>query len=443
MDEDKKEMITDGIKRVREWTGESMSVKIIFIIVMIIAMLVPEKMVLDIIHERMERSEEVKTKLNARQGGEQEFHGPVLSIPYEINDKKDWLHLYPENLKINANIDPEIRKLGIYETVLYQSTIDLSGSFALPGNTALKGVQLQAEYLNLNEAQLSFGVLDPSGIVKDVKVTVGDREITASPGIAIENAFSKGFHILLPIQQNSTDKISFATSLKIKGSKSLKFVPTGKQTEIRMKSTWKDPSFIGNFLTSSHEVTEKGFTAEWIIHDLQRDFKNIWFGGAPSDKHESVGVKLLKLNDVYQQILRMIKYAILFISFTFAALFISERLTYIKIHPLQYLLTGLASLLFYILLLSLSEHITFNTSYGITSSIITLLIAAYAKAIFSSIKMAWTLGAVSTLLYLFLFGTLQLEDYALLMGSFGLLFILAVVMFLTRGINQEQQLISD
>lgn len=420
----------------REWVNDScsLSFKIFFIIILILVMLIPKSMVEDLVYERKARSIEAVNDVSSKWGGSQVIDGPVISIPIKskTSDRK-FIHLLSKSLIVNAKIDSEERSRGIFSAILYSSTIDLKGSFHIPQAI---DIGLNEGALDYSRAFLSVGISDPLGIAEGVKVEIDGNEHEAKPGLPVDTGMSKGFHIPLNILAG-LGELSISAELKINGSEQLEITPTGNNTEVSMTSNWKDPSFTGSFLPVKRDVKESGFTASWKVHDLQGNTQNTWFDNNHTESKQKCGVKLIQVNDVYQRIIRVIKYAILFISFTFAAVFISERLTKMSIHPLQYLLTGLASLFFYVFLLSLSEHLSFNAAYGLTSLVITTLIAGYAKAIFRSLKMAFTIGGVCSFLYLFLFGTLQLEDYALLMGSCGLLFILALVMYLTRSINSD------
>lgn len=414
----------------------SMSFKIFLIIVLILIMLIPKQMVEGLVHERMGRSDEVIAEVGAKWGGKQVIDGPILTIPVkEVSDRRSYVHIISEELNITSDVKPEVRKKGIFEAILYSSAIEISAKFKVPSG---KDLNISESALDLENAVITYGISDPAGIADTVKMTVDGEQAQVKPGISVPFHHSKGFHIPVILDDFKKD-LEVTASMKVNGSEQLTFVPSGKNSRIEMKSPWKDPDFTGEFLTSKRNVDDSGFDALWNIQELQSNIKPFWYNADTGKSFPKVGVNLIQVNDAYQRILRVIKYAILFISFTFAAVFISERITGVSIHPLQYLLTGIASLFFYVFLLSISEHFSFNMAYGITSLTITLLIAAYAKGIFRTFKMAYTMGGISSLLYLFLFGTLQMEDYALLMGSTGLLMILAVVMYLTKSINKEYQ----
>jgi inner membrane protein len=202
-----------------------------------------------------------------------------------------------------------------------------------------------------------------------------------------------------------------------------------------MSSKWRSPSFTGNFLPEKREITSDGFRAEWSVSQLNRNFPQSWSGETYAIDNSAFGVKLYSPVDQYQKVTRAVKYAILFIVLTFMAFFLTEIFTGVLIHPIQYTLIGLAIILFYVILLSLSEHIPFLSSYAIASAGVIFLISAYAKSVLKGKRSAVIIGTILLGLYLFLYVTLQLEDFALLLGSVGLFAILAVVMYLTRRIN--------
>ncbi|MGE5893922.1 MAG: inner membrane CreD family protein, partial [bacterium] len=185
----------------------------------------------------------------------------------------------------------------------------------------------------------------------------------------------------------------------------------------------------------TREVRKDGFTANWKILHLNRNYPQFWEGGQYRVASSAFGLQLILTADIYQKATRLAKYAIMFLVFTFAAFFFSEIINRQRVHPIQYILIGIAILLFYTLVLSLSEHMHFNYSYILSAVAVTLMISGYSKAIVSNSRFALTILGILAILYSYLFIVLQLEDYALIMGSIGLFIILAVVMYITRKIN--------
>jgi inner membrane protein len=213
------------------------------------------------------------------------------------------------------------------------------------------------------------------------------------------------------------------------------FVPVGIETEVECSSEWNNPSFTGNFLPDSREVSENGFKANWKILHLNRNFPQKWTGTDFNIYSSVFGVEFLIPVDDYQKTMRTAKYAIMFITFTFLSFFLIELLNKKAIHPIQYLLIGFSLLVFYTLLLSLTEHMMFNLAYIIAGLANIILISAYTKSVLKSTQQTFIILGILLLLYGYLFVVLQLQDYALLMGSIGLFIVLATLMYLTRKID--------
>jgi inner membrane protein len=272
------------------------------------------------------------------------------------------------------------------------------------------------------------------GIKNVITLKWGDEKLSASPGVKLLNIVKSGFTVF-PVVDLSRNEYAFLVDIHLNGSGEFNMIPVGKETLVTMFSKWNTPSFIGSFLPEKREIRPDRFSAVWSIQHLNRNFPQAWKGSAYSVDCSAFGVRLLQPVDEYQKVTRAVKYAIMFIVLTFMAFFLMEIFSRTAIHPIQYTLIGLAIILFYVILLSLSEHIPFNVSYVTASVGVILLISAYAKSMLKTKRAVVVIGGILIALYLFLFVTLQLEDYALLLGSIGLFIILAVVMFLTRRID--------
>ena len=227
----------------------------------------------------------------------------------------------------------------------------------------------------------------------------------------------------------------FKLSLNLKGSQLLYFTPVGKVTDINLSSDWPNPSFNGAFLPDKREISEKGFKANWNILHLNRNFPQIWTGSQHTISKSSFGIDLILPVDNYQKSYRSIRYAILFIGFTFLVFFFIEVLNKVFIHPVQYILVGVALIVFYTLLLSFSEHMKYNLAFIISALSTLLLIAGYVKAILKSSQLSLLISGILTVLYTFIFVIIQLQDYALLIGSIGIFIILGLVMYFSRKID--------
>jgi inner membrane protein len=393
-----------------------------------------------LISERQHRRDEAVNEVSQKWGNVQTITGPVLTLPFRkpTKDAKgktvfyvDCLHIMPETLQVEVDLNPEIRYRGIYEVVLYQALIKLKGNFILP---KLEKYDLLPEHLILKEAFITVGITDMRGIKNTIMLNWGSEKLPASPGVKLLNIVKSGFTVF-PAVSLSRNEYAFSADLRLNGSGEFNIIPVGKETLVTMSSTWSSPSFIGNFLPENRKISPDSFKAVWSVQHLNRNFPQTWTGSAYSVANSAFGVKLLQPVDEYQKVTRAVKYALMFIVLTFMAFFLTEIFSRAAIHPIQYTLIGLAIVLFYVILLSLSEHIPFNVSYVAASAGVILMISAYAKSVLKTKRAAAVIGGILAVLYLFLFVTLQLEDYALLLGSIGLFVILAAVMFLTRRIN--------
>jgi len=243
----------------------------------------------------------------------------------------------------------------------------------------------------------------------------------------------KGFHVKIALEE--MDRFNFRFEINLNGSDHLYFVPVGKTTSIRMHSPWGHPRFDGAFLPDKRDVTDGGFEADWNVLQLNRNYPQSWKGSAYQTLASAFGCHLILPLDQYQKTMRSAKYAIMFIALTFMIFFFVEILNKRRIHPVQYLLVGLSISIFYVLLLSLGEQIGFNLSYLISSVAIVGLISAYAASIFRHMKLTMILGVCLAGLYVFLFILIQLQDYALLLGSIGLFVAVGLIMYTSRNVD--------
>jgi inner membrane protein len=224
-------------------------------------------------------------------------------------------------------------------------------------------------------------------------------------------------------------------ALNFNGSTSINFVPLGKVSEVSVKSAWQNPSFVGAFLPDERNIATTGFSANWKVLHLNRPYPQAFKGATSGIDESSFGVNLFVPVDEYQKSMRSAKYAAMFITLTFLIFFFVQIINGIRIHPVQYIMVGLALCVFYTLLIAISEHLAFHWSYIIASISIILLITLYAKSIFNENRLTALLALILCILYLFIYAIIQMEDYALLMGSIGIFIVLALVMFLSRKIN--------
>lgn len=439
------------LDKINHWIRNSVTLKLLTITLLMLVLLIPTSMIKSIIYEREQLSENAIREVSQKWAKSQLINGPVLTIPllYEIEfevekgegKKKEvvkelvtkYWYILPEQLNIDGEITPKKLRRGIYEVVVYKSKLAVAGTFVLdkqPDRTNLKEIQY-------DQAFLTVGISDMRGIKNEIKLNWGDSSLAVEPGSRISTMIYSGITIDLPEISQREQPIDFNFDLELLGSQNMSFVPLGSTTEIKLTSDWTSPSFNGNFLPDHRAVSDKGFEATWKILKLNRNLPQSWIGGSQKDEMSAAvfGVDLIPGIDDYQKSTRSSKYAAMTIALTFLIFFLVEILYKRKIHPFQYILVGLALCLFYVLLVSISEHSNFNLAYGISTFGIVTMISLYALSIFKVRRLVVIL--VSTLLgiYGFLFVTLQLADYALLMGSLGLTLILAATMYFTRNIN--------
>jgi inner membrane protein len=442
--------------RFNNWLRTSVMLKLLIIGILTLILMIPASMLSSLIQERQSTRDEAIREVSSKWGNEQLVGGPVLTLPYQETyqdskgDKRQrtkYAHFLPENLKIEGKIQPEKRYRGIYVVMLYNTHLSLTGSFR---KLNVEALGLKPENINWDKAFVSLGITDLKGIKEAVKLNVNDQLLVVNPGIPNNDILTSGVSAVLPIDK---ENYNFRCELNLNGSTQLSFLPFGKSTTVSLTSPWASPSFVGEFLPDSRDITTSGFKATWHVLQYNRNFPQQGLGAFIHDNQEineevaadkipiatnnlpSFGVKLLLPVDEYQKTMRSTKYNIMFIIITFVAFFFVEILNRKRIHPIQYLLVGFAVCLFYLLLLSISEHLSFNWAYLIGCGIILSLVTFYVKYVFQNTKLTMLFSAILALLYAFFYSLLQLEDYSLLLGSVGLVLILGAVMYLTRNIN--------
>ncbi len=427
--------------------------KLITIGVLILILVVAGQMVRVLIEERSNTRFEAVDEVSRKWGQAQYIAGPVLRVPYrEIIKEKDTitvrsssLYFLPENLTITGAVDPELRKRGIYKIPVYESTLAVKGFFAPPQWNELN---VQTENILWDQAAVVFGLSDFQGIKEAVSLSWNQQKTFFKPGIDGDVPFNGGkgyeapyswIHAPVKVEPGLNANRSFEIALDLRGSQGLYFYPLGKETVADLTSSWPHPSFNGAFLPESHTITDDGFSALWKILEFNRNFPQQWRDNPQDLTDSSFGVDFFLPVDVYQQTLRSVKYMALFVALTFLIYFLVEVMNRRRIHPIQYLLVGVGLILFYVLLLSLSEHIPFGAAYLAASGAIVALITAYSRVLFKAARLTMMLGGILAGLYAFLYVLLRLVDYSLLMGSVGLFLILAAVMYVTRNVNWYEE----
>ncbi len=428
----------------------SISLKAFAIGILTLVLLIPMSLVTSLIKERNTRKHEVIKEIASKWGANQSLLGPVIRVPVrDVNvnanqerqetDGKDKkasinstsLYILPHSLDIVAELRPKIRYRSLYETVIYESDIALSGRFSLK---PLENLDVGNHKIFKNQARLILAITDLHGIADEVYLSVNGLilPLSASKGIASISSAIESPNFSL----SKLDGAKFHMKLKLRGTQGIQVLPVGKTTKVKFTSSWPNPSFSGAYLPEERNLSTDGFQANWKIFHYNRPFPQAWFGYSHQKLSTAkFGVDLLVTADIYQQSLRLSKYAIVLLSLTFIAFLFSEIITKNKVHPIQYILIGLDLLVFYVLLIAISEHTNFVFAY-FTASVATIaLLSVYASGVLKSKSLAYFVCGMLVILYLFFYILLQLEKYSLLLGSIGLFVVLAIIMYVTRNIN--------
>ena len=440
---------------------------------------IPLMMIEDTIKARLQFRNEAVRSIAADSVGQQTLLGPVLVIPYSEQFEEEELvnaatkhtikrqrniqkrlYVFPDELKMQSSVDTDQRYRGIHKVLVYSGQHDLNGSFQLPDQSAFQREKAGSTIV-LGNAFVSIGLSDTRGLKNVPRIHWDGKDVEFQQNSQL-NYIKQGLHAPLgKIPTDSSKPIVFTLSLNIDGIEQFSLVPIAKNNQVTMRSKWEHPQFYGRFLPSPKErkIDASGFQATWKISSLSSNAQQQFLNGeccqqeikvvssnpsgidAPAQNVASIdsfGVAFIEPINIYSQSDRAIKYGLLFVALSFAAFFLFELLKQLPIHPIQYALVGLALVLFFLLLVSLSEHVQFVWAYVIASAACLSLISFYLSYALRSWKRGVGFGAALTLLYGVLFGLLQSENNALVMGSILLFSVLAAIMLITRKVDWYQ-----
>ena len=425
---------------------QSASVKVFVIGLLILLLLFPLGMIRETINDREQIHQAARYDIQRTWGLSQLIAGPVLVLPYDVvyvdgrGDRfsnRSEMYILPGELNIEAAVDSEIRYRGIHKVPVYSASVRLHGRFA-----AIETADLGIEEASIHweDASVVVGISDGRAISETPSLELNGDSVTFVPGGQLVDGFPP--QIQAPLHEMlETDRagdLVFDIVLNIKGSESLSFLPLGDTTRASVESAWPSPSFSGNYLPHTREIADDGFTADWQISSIGRSLPSRWTKTAGADvspQSAVFGVDLYMPIRIYRLTLRAVTYGVLFVVLTFVAYFMFETIAGLRLHPLQYLMVGLANVIFFLLLISLAEHIGFGWSYLASAFASSGLIVAYSYNVLGQRGRAVIVGGVLFALYCFLYMTLKAETYALLAGSIGLWATLAMIMYLTRRID--------
>ncbi len=425
---------------------------------LILLLLVPLVMVMALVSERTVRALGVQDEISRYWGGPQQIAGPYLIVPYTVRVEtkegdKTVMHVVerravflPDDLAIVGASKASVLHRSIYDVNVYTSDLTIEGKFGSPDMTA---VDPDAVSVRWKDAVLALAIEGVSGLKEAAVLEVeGGESIPFAPSVGVATSRQNGIHAKLASARSIiadpevvSKPFSFKIPLKLTGSRSMRFAPAARETRVALSSDWPHPSFSGAFLPAEREVRADGFKASWKVPHLARSVPPAWELGNDDLRALSpymFGVDYYAPVDFYDMVERAVKYALLFLALGFMGVFILELLSKRRVHPVQYLFVGLAMVFFYVLLLSLSEHIGFSPAYLVASAATGGMLSLYVGKALRSMRSGLAMLALFLATYGFLYFILQLEDYALLAGALLGFSALTAVMFATIDIEWSQ-----
>jgi inner membrane protein len=437
------------------WTKARILIKALIIGAIVLILQIPTFYVQDLVKEREERQKEATAEVSSKWATRQTITGPILVLPYlqagvDTTAKtatKHFAYFLPDALNITSTVRPEEKYRGIYKVMLYTSNNHLTGTF---NSISLEKLKLDPKDILWNEAFVHVNISDIKGLNDDLRLKWNNQVLTMSPDVVEGTAMTDGLNGPLTLSGlDDLKHVDFSSNISLNGSQELLFTPVGKSTSVDMSARWPHPSFTGDILPMTSNISNDSFTAKWKSIAQKRSFPQQWkdnaFTIATTNQTSSNAVR----NDItvnafgadlyvpvngYQKTTRSIKYSFLCILLTFAAFFLIDTTNKKAVHPFQYGLVGLALVLFYTILLSVSEYVGFTYAYAVASVATIALIAWFVKGVLNSMRLTTILSIVLLFVYTYMFTILQLQDYALILGSIGLFIALAIIMQFSKKI---------
>lgn len=435
----------EQIEQPEKWYQNSILFKLGIITLLILLLLIPQSWIQDLIVERQYNQEQNVKNVTDQWSGSQLVQGPVLMIPYKspaVAGKPDvinYLYVLPQTLQVKAGINAEPYKKGLVNVNVYHAKVDLKGSFNQPD---LNKQGIDPALVMYDKAKLIFSLSDLKGLKNNPGVNIQGQVYPSEPVTEQSAIFNNGMQVDFAMPQSGS--IAFDFTMNVKGSNDLEFLHIGKTTDVEVSSNWDSPVYIGHSTPDNRMRKADGFEAKWHMLYYNRPFPQQWVNDLnvlknSKDKlNASFGVRLQITIDDYRKVTRTAKYATLIILLTFVSLLLTELIRKQRIHLFNYTLIGAAMIVFYLLLLSFSEKIGYNISYLIASVSTIGLIAAFTASLFQNKIAAALFALILAIFYGFIFIIIQLEDFALLVGSIALFVIVAALMYFSRKINWDK-----
>ena len=426
--------------------------KLIVICALVLLFLIPLHLVKSLVRDRERYRDEAVSSVLEPLGGKPVFEGFGVAVPYEetveavASDGKihtqivrRWMLAFPDLWDFSTEVSPFFLTRGIFEIPVFSCGTASSGRFS---SVASLAARIQEDAVFWDEALFCMGVSNKKNLTALPEVRADGVLLVPSVEAPEIPIFTGTLFYTLPAEA-ARNGFDFSVDAALQGGELLSLCPVAADNHFQISSSWTAPGFSGGWLPVSRSVSNEGFSAEWSVAGFSTVFPRILYGPELSERgsgelrrsSESVCVSFITPVDHYQKTMRSVKYAALFLIIPFLAVLILEIFTAVRIHPVQYGLIGFADVVFYLLLLAVSEHLAFSATYWLSAGVVCLLTFFYAAAIFRQLKWGALFAAVQLVMYVFLFGTLQTEDYALLIGTLGLLGIVILLMALTRRVD--------
>lgn len=416
--------------------------RILMLGLLTLILMAPLEMIRGLLWERQSRGYDVENEIAGQWGGAQRLAGPYLALPYQVRIpqpnanpriEKRFLYILPETLVIDGRLATERRHRSVYEVLVYDAVLTLTGTLPAPDPAA---AAIDPADILWSEASLGLGIADMGG-VRDLAITLDGKSLAPVPGLPQGRPFESGAHAKLPGLAPGRGPSAFTITLAINGTRAIDLLPMGRTTTLKLAGDWPHPNFIGSFLPEARTITDRGFEGLWRVSALARNYPQAWRSDEldfPTLEQDAFGVSLVEPGDVYQQTDRIGKYGILVIALSFATIFVFGVMRATRTHFVQYLMVGAAIAVFYLLLLALAEQMGFGLAYLLASVAVIALNGPYIAGTVGRAA-GGAIAALLGLLHGFLYLLLQAETYGLLMGAVGLFVALAIAMYATRKVD--------
>ena len=418
------------------FTRNRATLKLLFVGALSMVMLIPLLMVHSIISERQDMQLAAEQTIANRWGGSQSISGLVVltNTPVALTDKRSlethhqWRASVLSDLAITANLKTEMRYLGIYEVPVYTTRVQIQG-------------RMELEWLNSLQPEGDILFWLPLGDVRGVRevspLSIGNLEIPAKP-LSVTANINTGLQFTLPAADRDQLDQNYSLEMKLAGSHSLLFLPLADTSRVTLESDWPHPEFIGQFLPTDRSIDAGGVRAKWQLLGLNRPFGDHWFMSEMSTHHlnsSGFGMRLETPVDRFQRSERSVKYGFLFITLTFFTLFLFEVMTGHSLHPVPYILTGAALAVFYLVLLALSEYLSYSLAFVVAATLLVLIVTPYTGVVLGERNRGFLVGLMMSTTYALLYVLVSSQHLSLLLGSLALLMAIAGLMYLTRNVD--------